>query len=613
MKTAAPRSIELLAPARNAVIGREAILHGADAVYIGAPRFGARSAAGNEVADIARLADFAHVYGAKVYVAFNTILYDDELALAERMAWDLYRAGVDALIVQDLSLLRLHLPPVPLHASTQMDNRTPEKVLSLAQAGFSQVVLARELSLSQIAAIHRACPVQLEVFVHGALCVSYSGQCYASQYCFGRSANRGECAQFCRLAFDLVDGTGQIRERHKHLLSLRDMNRSADLATLLEAGVTSFKIEGRLKDIAYVKNVTAYYRRKLDSLMAGDRRYVRASYGQSEWTFTPDVRKSFNRGFTDYFLHGRRDDVFSFDTPKAVGEPVGVVKEIKGNRFTVAGTSSFHNGDGLCFVDAEGRLQGFRVNRAENNCLYPAVMPDGLMPRTPLYRNSDQAFEQTLSKPSATRRLAVDVCLRETDWGFALDWSDEGGRSVTWATQMEKTEARVPQRDNWERQLGKLGQTPYRLRSFRAYMSAEWFIPSSILSEWRRYCVGLLERDARLVRTGCAVRRHGSMVSFQKGPLTYLANVANKEARAYCLEAGATRVDPAFELEQPQGAVLMFCRHCIRYALGACPRHSVRPVTLREPLYLCLPDGRRFRLSFDCKNCQMLVHAPESV
>ena len=383
------RKIELLAPAKNLECGIAAVDHGADAIYIGAPRFGARAAAGNSLEDIAELVRYAHVYNVRIYVTVNTILKDEELKDTEKMIWDLYRAGVDALIVQDMGLLELNLPPIPLHASTQMDNRTPQKVRFLAEAGFRQVVLARELSLVEIGNIHHACPdVPLEVFVHGALCVSYSGQCYVSQACFGRSANRGECAQFCRLAFYMVDADGKSIVRNKHLLSLKDLNQSEELEQLLDAGASSLKIEGRLKDVSYVKNVTAYYRQKLDSVFKRRKEYIRASSGKVKLEFKPQLDKSFSRGFTNYFLFDRNKDIFSFDTPKSLGEEMGTVKEIRGNYLTVAGIKSFNNGDGVCFLDQTGKLQGFRINRVENNKLFPQEMPR-IKPRTILYRNFD--------------------------------------------------------------------------------------------------------------------------------------------------------------------------------------------------------------------------------
>lgn len=379
------RKIELLAPAKNLECGIEAVNHGADAVYIGAPKFGARAAAVNSLEDIAALVAYAHLYNVRIYVTVNTILREEELAETEKMIWELYRAGVDALIVQDMGITRLNLPPIPLHASTQMDNRTPEKVRFLADAGFRQVVLARELSLQEIRRIHDACPeVPLEVFVHGALCVSYSGQCYVSQACFGRSANRGECAQFCRLPFSLEDADGKTIIRNKHLLSLKDLNQSEVLEALLDAGATSLKIEGRLKDVSYVKNVTAAYRQKLDAIFARRKEYARASSGTCTFDFKPQLNKSFSRGFTHYFLQGREQEITSFDTPKSLGEEMGTMKEQRGNYLTVAGVKPFHNGDGVCFLDEQGRLQGFRINRVDGNKLYPAGEVPRIKPHSPL-------------------------------------------------------------------------------------------------------------------------------------------------------------------------------------------------------------------------------------
>ena len=404
-----PRKIELLAPAKNLVCGIEAVNHGADAVYIGAPKFGARAAATNSLEDIRRLTEYAHLYCVRVYVTVNTILRDEELVETERMIGELYRIGVDALIVQDMGITRLNIPPIPLHASTQMDNRTVGKVRFLAEAGFRQVVLARELSLDEIASIHQACPdVPLEVFVHGALCVSYSGQCYVSQACFGRSANRGECAQFCRLPFSLVDADGKTIVRDKHLLSLKDMNQSDLLEQLLDAGATSLKIEGRLKDVGYVKNVTAAYRQKLDAIFARRREYVRASSGISRFHFRPQLNKSFNRGFTHYFLEGRTEDIGSPDSPKSLGEEMGTLKEQRDGWLSVSGVKPFHNGDGVCFLDEQGRLQGFRVNRVVDNRIFPAGEVSRIPLRTRLYRNFDQEFEKLLARKSAEwRRMAL--------------------------------------------------------------------------------------------------------------------------------------------------------------------------------------------------------------
>ena len=606
------RPIELLAPAKNLECGIEAINHGADAVYIGAPRFGARAAAGNSIDDIKALVDYAHIYNVRIYVTVNTILHDEELPETEKMIWKLYRAGVDALIIQDMGITRLNLPPIALHASTQMDNRTPEKVKFLSDIGFRQVVLARELSLEEIKKIHDICPdTLLEVFIHGALCVSYSGQCYVSQACYGRSANRGECAQFCRLAFDLVDSNGKTIEQNKHLLSLKDMNQSDNLEALLDAGATSLKIEGRLKDVSYVKNVTAYYRQKLDSIFKYRKEYVRASAGTVKTTFTPQLDKSFSRGFTDYFLRGRNPGIFSFSTPKSLGEEVGTVKEIRGNYFTVAGVKSFSNGDGLCYIDDNGRLQGFRVNRVENNKLFPQEMPR-LKPKTRLYRNFDQEFDKLMQKKSAERKIAVDICMTENNFGFTLNINDENENSVSLTLQREKEPARTPQTDNLRNQLGKLGNTPFEARDIRIDLSDNWFIPASELSELRRNAVERLLELRKINYRQEIFRLKEGKSKFPVSTLTYLGNVMNNSAAEFYKNHGVLKVMPAFEKEQPKDAVLMFCKHCIRYSMGWCPVHHKVRSPFREPYYLVSSDGRRFRLEFDCKQCQMKVLADNS-
>lgn len=618
------RPIELLAPAKNADCGIEAIRHGADAVYIGAPRFGARAAAGNSIEDIARLVSFAHQFRARVYVAVNTILQDEELKDTEAMVWDLYRAGADALIVQDMALLQLNLPPIPLHASTQMDNRSTEKVRFLQQQGFSQVVLARELTLQQIRTIHEACPsVPLEVFVHGALCVSYSGQCYVSQHCFNRSANRGNCAQFCRLKFNLVDADGRIIEQDKHLLSLKDMNQSDQLEQILAAGASSLKIEGRLKDMAYVKNVTAYYSQKLNAIIRNHPEYVRASSGESTYSFRPQLEKSFNRGFTHYFLNGRKADIFSFNTPKSLGEEMGYVKEIRGKSIIVAGVKPFNNGDGLCFMDENGKLQGFRVNRVDDsNKIYPVEMPQ-IKPRTRLYRNFDQEFDRLLSKPSAERVLGVRWRVGEYPDGFVLTLKDEDGVSVSVPFAMEKEQARSPQDVNIYKQLSKLGGTIFECEAVDLDLQDNWFVPSSLWAEWRRQVVDRL-MQARRVNFPVLYRKIPTEFTktlranqkkedkpLQGVQLTYLANVMNRRAEAFYTSLGAVVSEPAYEKKEPKDAVLMFCKHCLRFSMGWCPKNGGRRSPFREPYYLVSGDGRRFRLEFDCKQCQMKVYADE--
>ena len=608
------RTIELLAPAKNLECGIEAIKHGADAVYIGAGRFGARQAAGNSVADIAELVRYAHFYGAKVYVTVNTILKDSELADAEKLIWQLYEAGADALLVQDMAVLRMKLPPIALHASTQCDVRTADKVRFLTDCGFTRVVLARELSLDEIRNIHETCPdVELECFVHGALCVSYSGQCYASQYCFGRSANRGECAQFCRLKFDLVDADDNVIIKGKHLLSLRDMNRMDYLEELTDAGVCSFKIEGRLKDVSYVKNVTAAYNQSIEALLKRRPDLLRASAGHSIPLFTPDVNRSFNRGFTDYFLHGRTDDIYSFGTPKSTGEKMGSVKEVGRGWLTVAGFKAFHNGDGLCFFNHEGELDGYRVNRVEGGHIYLFLegsdMPQ-IKPGTNVYRNYDQEFEKILSKESASRKIGVNILFEETEQGYKTGFTDENGLTAVSEVEWKKEDARTPQVSNIRTQLSKLGNTGFEATGVEVRMNGERFIPSSLLSEMRRDATEKLEslRMESYRRPTPGITMDES-VTYPAKNLTYLGNVMNDEAGKFYSDHGVTQIDDAFEKTQPDSAAIMFCRHCIRYALGACLKrgNNTKETRINEPLYLCSADGRRFRLHFDCARCQMEV------
>ena len=621
------RKIELLAPAKNLECGIEAINHGADAVYIGAPKFGARAAAGNSLEDIAALVEYAHLYNVRIYVTVNTILKEEELADTEEMIWDLYRAGVDALIVQDMGITCLKLPPIPLHASTQMDTRTPDKVRFLSEAGFRQVVLARELSLQEIKNIHTACPdVALEIFVHGALCVSYSGQCYVSQACFGRSANRGECAQFCRLPFSLVDADGKVIVRDKHLLSLKDLNQSDVLEDLLDVGATSLKIEGRLKDVSYVKNVTAAYRKQLDAIFSKRKEYVRASSGTGQYQFQPQLDKSFSRGFTHYFLKGRNSGIFSFDTPKSLGEEMGTVKELRGYYFTVAGVKSFHNGDGVCYIDEQGRLQGFRINRVDGNKLYPLEKVN-LKPKTVLYRNFDQDFERLLSRKSAERKIGVTLLLADTAFGFSLTATDEDNNSVTLSFPYDKELANTSQIEKLAIQLYKLGNTPFEVaedkssdqQGVEVRFSQNWFLPVSVLTDWRRQIIEQLLTARKMnYRKEIAVWKPTTHAfplpetsekkTLPVASLTYLGNVMNTRAASFYQDHGIASVASAYEKEAVEGAALMFCKHCLRYSMGWCPTYQKGRSPYREPYYLVATDGKRFRLEFDCKNCQMKVY-----
>ena len=590
-------SLELLAPAKNLAYGIAAIDHGADAVYIGAPRFGARAAAGNSIEDISQLCTYAHLFGAKVYVTLNTIIYDDEIEAVRSVISQLEKARVDAILVQDMAVLTMlkEQSSMAIHASTQTDNRTAEKVRWLHDIGCSRAVLARELSAEEIAAIHREVPeVELEVFVHGALCVSYSGICYASQYCFHRSANRGECAQFCRMRFSLVDADGKEIQHERYLLSLKDMNQSDNLLQLIEAGATSFKIEGRLKDMTYVKNVTAAYSEQLNAIIRQHPdKYCRASKGYCEYTFKPDLHRTFNRGYTTYFLNGRQPDITSFDTPKAVGEFVGTVKEIRGNSFNVAGVTSFANGDGLCFLNEERKFEGLRANRVEGNRIYPFKMPHNLRPGMALYRNNDQEFERLLAKPSATRKIPVSITLRAVDDGFELS-----AATVTLHFVSEHQLAQKSPRENIIRQLSKLGDTIYTCKQVEVSDDLNFFIPNSQLSDMRRQLVEALSLPPKKESIN-----HSQYKGLQLEKVNYQYNISNRMAAAFY----GTDTLSAFELKGGEGP-LMQCRHCIRYSLGYCVKHGGKRSLWHEPLSLVLGDGRRFRLEFDCQHCQMNVY-----
>ncbi len=623
-----PRPLELLAPAKNLESGREAILHGADAVYIGGPSFGARAAAGNSMADIARLAEFAHRYSARVLVALNTLLRDEELEDARRLAWEAYDAGADALIVQDMGLLEMDLPPLQLHASTQTDNRSVEKVRFLEQVGFSQVVLARELTLDEIRAIAAATSVTLEFFVHGALCVSYSGQCYISHAFTGRSANRGECSQMCRLPYTLSDEQGRTVAHRQHLLSLKDNDQSANLRALAQAGIRSFKIEGRLKDLSYVKNVTAHYRTLLDRLLDEDPAYCRSSAGRCTYTFTPRPEKTFNRGATDYFVTGRQGDLLSLRSPKFTGEPVGKVARLLSDGFEVAGGVELHNGDGLTWFDEAGELVGARVNRAEGRRVILSELHGGdsrpgrasdtpLSARsarlpavgTPLYRNRDHAFERLLEKPSAERRIGVALRLAETPEGFALTLTDEEGHRAEATLAHPKEAARNPEqaRATLRENLAKLGNTPFVAQAVDLDLSAPWFLPVAALNGLRREAVERLEavrRDAW--RRPPRADPVEPPAPYPESALSYLGNVANALARRFYARHGVTLMEAAFEAGETREEVsLMTTRHCLRFSFHLCPKQvkGIRP----DPMTLTNSAGETLTLRFDCQRCEMHV------
>lgn len=635
------QTIELLAPAKNLECGIAAIDHGADAVYIGAAKFGARQSAGNTVEDIATLCNYAHQFGAKVHVTVNTIIYNDEMDDMLQLICELEKVHVDALLIQDMGLLKACKETlktkIALHASTQCDSRTVEKVAWLASLGFERVVLARELSVKEISAIHKAVPqVELEAFVHGALCVSYSGICYASQHCFGRSANRGACSQFCRMAFDLKDSDGKIIEKQRYLLSLKDMCQIDNLEELIQSGACAFKIEGRLKDINYVKNVVSAYNKRLNEIVRKyPNQFKRASLGKVEYSFTPDLNKTFNRGYTNYFVQGRQPNIFSPNTPKALGEFVGKVKELRRDSFNVASTASFANGDGLCFINSETKaLEGFRVNRAVGNRLFPYKMPNGLQPGMGLYRNQDQAFEKELSGNSAKRLIAITMTFGLTENGYSLEIKLvdelETKLSAKATINFEHQAAQKPQRENIIKQLSKLGNTIYNCENIEIVDEADqYFIPSSILAELRRDAIeqfasldlakaigkhNLSTENNESDKVNSANFSYINPKNYERYP--YLYNIANKEACSFYVQQGMEKPQAAFECtdvedlkKEQTEALVMQCRHCIRYSLGYCVVNGGKKPTWKEPLFLELGDRKRFRLEFDCRHCQMNIFA----
>ena len=622
------RKLELLAPAKDLKCGIAAIDCGADAVYIGAARFGARQAVGNSIDDINELCEYAHKFGCKVYVTVNTIIYDNELEDTQKLLNELGRIGVDAILVQDMGITKLQLPQnVALHASTQTDNRSAEKVEWLARHNFDRVVLARELSLEEIRNIHRRVPqTELEVFVHGALCVSYSGVCYASEYCFGRSANRGACAQFCRMKFDLTDKDGNEIINQAHLLSLKDMCRIDSLEQLADAGVTSFKIEGRLKDINYVRNVTAAYSNQLNEIISRrGSEYERASSGVCDIRFTPNLNKTFNRGFTDYFLNGRTSDLASFYTPKAMGEYVGKVKEIRGNSFNVAGTTSFANGDGLCFINSNNELEGFRINRAEGNRLFPLRMPRGLRKGIALYRNSDQLFEKELNGDNGQRKLGIRINIKASAEGLHIEAKTcDEKLHINLQKDISLEKAQKSQVDNIKRQISKFGNTIFTVEDVIVEPTDfPWFIPNSILAEIRRQATDELmsrlsemsenQKDTKTKDQAQQLPDNGkvSFHSISSYQHPYMYNIANRLAHSFYEQEGMSDITPAFEIRKPSSPLVMQCRYCLRHELGQCKKSHKQSGLLKEPLHLRLADGRTFRLEFDCKKCQMNIYADE--
>ena len=631
--------LELLAPARDADIGIEAINHGADAVYIGGPGFGARSSADNSVADIARLAQHAHRFNSRIFVTMNTILRDDELEPARKQAWQLYEAGVDALIIQDMGLLQIDMPPIQLHASTQTDIRTPEKARFLQDAGLSQIVLARELTVKQIAAIRAATDPEkctLEFFIHGALCVAYSGQCYISAAHTGRSANRGECSQACRLPYQVVDDKGRFVAHDKHVLSMKDNNQSENLAALVDAGIRSFKIEGRYKDMGYVKNITAHYRKLLDRLME-DRQYSdqphhfplsRSSSGVTTFTFEPDPNQNFNREFTDYFVQGRKDDIGAFDTPKNPGQAIGYVTKVNADSVELElsdPSKALSNGDGLCYYDLQKELVGLAINRAE--ALNAAkglwrVFPKDALPGlkdlrkgVEVNRNRDVNWVRVLDKKSSDRRIGVWARLAETAGGIALTLTDEDGYTATAQTMLKRELAKDSAtaldvlRDN----VSKMGATIFAATDVQVHFTQPWFVPASVLNPLRREAVEALERArAAGFQRLLPAAPVEPPAPYPEDTLSYLANVFNQAAHAFYAKHGVKVIAPAYEAVEELGEVsLMITKHCVRFSLSLCPKQAkgvtgVQGQVKAEPLQL-INGKEKLTLRFDCKPCEMHV------
>ena len=607
-------TLELLAPAKNADFGIEAINHGADAVYIGGPSFGARKGADNGVPDIARLAAHAHRYHARVFVAFNTILRDDELEPARSTIHRLYDAGVDALIVQDMGLLEMDLPPIQLHASTQTDIRDAAKARFLQDVGFSQIVLARELTIEQIRDIAASTECALEFFVHGALCVAFSGQCFISHAHTGRSANRGECSQACRLPYTLTDAQGGVVAHDKHLLSMKDNDQSANLRALIDAGVSSFKIEGRLKDLAYVKNITAHYRTLIDEILDDLPSHRRASSGRCTFFFTPQPEKSFNRGATDYFVNGRQHGIEAFESPGFVGEEAATVVRLAADHIEIEALVDIHNGDGLSYYDSHRELQGVRINTVNGPRLFPNVMPEDLKTGVTLFRNRDQAFERALERKSSERRVAVDLVFSEMPEGFALTLTDEDGCRA----RVERTHDKPPAHDA-ERALAgirdsiaKLGNTMFEARAVKVDTQQAWFLPASMLNGMRRDACEQLEAARLASHTRPQpLAPVEPPVRFTDTELSYLANVSNDKARAFYRKHGVELIADAYELNREEGEVsLMITKHCLRYSHNLCPKelkeYDLRGMVKAEPMTL-MNGNDKLTLRFDCKKCEMHV------
>ncbi len=602
--------LELLAPAKDLETGKAAIDAGADAVYIGADKFGARKAAGNSPEDIKELIHYAHFFSVKVFLTLNTILYDDELESAKDLIRELYKSGLDAVIIQDPALLDADLPPIPIHASTQFDNRSVEKVQFLEDNGVDRVVLARELTLDEIAKIHENSDVELEFFIHGALCVSYSGQCYMSQSIADRSANRGACMQACRSPYNLIDSEGKTLIKNKHLLSIKDLNLAEEIPQLIAAGITSFKIEGRLKDKTYVKNVVAYYRVILDYIIERSPQFERASKGKSMYNFVPDPYRSFNRGSTTYFINGRANRMAGLHSQKSQGKFLGHVRQVGSNYIKIDSQEEISNNDGLCYFDKNKQLCGFKVNKTEKNKVWLNEKID-IQIGASIYRNFDHRLNKILQRDdSAIRKLAVKLRLTEHESGFSLEAIDEEGMSTIVDVDAEKVPARNP--DNAAatliKQLRKSGIREIFIRDVQIKLKSSWFIPIGILNKMRRESLNMLYELRRTGRPLAHRQKTSSMSDYFKSEISYLENVANKESAAFYKNRGVKTIEKAFELKEKPNSSLMTTRYCILYELGSClkEKNQNKLGAFKQPLYL-ENNKKKYKLSFDCKKCEMHV------
>ncbi|WP_392566835.1 U32 family peptidase [Utexia brackfieldae] len=612
--------LELLSPARDIEIARQAILHGADAVYIGGPHFGARHNAGNSVADIAKLVTFAHQYYAKVFVTLNTILHDNELEAARSLIYQYYEAGVDALIVQDMGIMALDIPPIDLHASTQMDIRTPEKAKFLADVGFSQMVLARELDLTQIYQIAQQSAAKIEFFVHGALCVAYSGQCYISHAQTGRSANRGDCSQACRLPYTLKDDQGRVVAYEKHLLSMKDNDQSANLIELIESGVRSFKIEGRYKDLAYVKNITAHYRQQLDEILTQRADLRAASSGRVEYQFIPNPQKTFHRGSTDYFVTGRKMDIGAFDSPKFIGLTIGEVLKVTKDALEIQTDSPLVNGDGLNVL-VKRDIIGFRANTVEKLSanryrVVPNEMPSALLnlrPHHALNRNLDHQWQQSLTKSSSTRRIGVSFYLHRDEQGLCLQATSEEGVKVCERLTGELSLANQPEkaRSQFYASLEKLGQTDYYAQDIVIDLPVVYFVSNAQFNQLRRDVIEALTAQ-RLAAYKPAQRKPISEPApvYPQTQLTYLDNVYNQKACEFYARFGVTLIEAAYEAHEVKTeAPVMITKHCLRFAFNLCPKQAkgVTGVKTKVTPMQLVHNDEVLTLKFDCKACEMQV------